>query len=146
MRWWNQGPAADAVCQVLLRAVVERDNLGGYGKVYEQLRANDPSSEMKVVRHLRQSHQHTFKDHFTRAALIVSNYFLESTDNFTNYVRKSVFGIEGKPIIQPNHPIYLEMVAATKLGELTIFSPTHSPSSHSSVSGRRGRGSNSFRR
>ncbi len=37
----------------ILRSVVVRGNIGGYGPVYEQLRELDPIQEMKVIQKLR---------------------------------------------------------------------------------------------
>ena len=84
----------------ILRAVVVRNNIGGYAPVYEQLREADPRQEIQVIQKLRGSQAHCVRAHHGRLAQVI---------------RSLVFGVEdGKAILAPDHPIMFELAKLSK--------------------------------
>ena len=84
----------------ILRAVVVRNNIGGYAPVYEQLREADPRQEIQVIQKLRGSQAHCVRAHHGRLAQVI---------------RSLVFGVEdGKAILAPDHPLMFELAKLSK--------------------------------
>ena len=99
----------------ILRAVVVRNNIGGYAPVYEQLREADPRQEIQVIQKLRGSQAHCVRAHHGRLAQVILSLFSDTEDELTNTVKKLVFGVEdGKAILAPNHPIMFELAKLSK--------------------------------
>ena len=97
----------------ILRAVVVRNNIGGYAPVYEQLREADPRQEIQVIQKLRGSQAHCVRAHHGRLAQVIRSLF----SDITNTVKRLVFGVEdGKAILAPDYPIMFEL-ATSKLSK-----------------------------
>jgi hypothetical protein len=93
MRWWN-AKANEQVASVV-RSVVITHNLGGYGGSYDALRANEPKSEGKMVKHLRVSQQHTATCHMNSSSTLIAKLFRAppASETCVNHVKLTVFGV-----------------------------------------------------
>jgi hypothetical protein len=99
----------------ILRSVVVRGNIGGYGPVYEDLREADPIQEIKVIQKLRSSQAHCVRAHHGRLALIIRSLFEETQDELIKTVKKIVFDVDdGKAILPSDHPVFIELAKLSK--------------------------------
>ena len=88
----------------MLRAAVLTGNIGGYGSIYDQMRAVEPNHEANIIQRFTRTGQHACRDHREQVAKIVASLF--ATDDLEmEHVKQSVFGVPGgAPIIGYDHP------------------------------------------
>ena len=107
----------------IIRAAVQRLNIGGYGDVYDTLRASDPGAEIKLVRNLRSSQAHAVKAHHDMVAMVIETLFIESRDPLSMAVKKRVFDVDdGEPILPEDHPVMIDLKRLSP-GELVAGLP-----------------------
>jgi len=115
LRWHSA--VINPMLQNLMRNAITSHNIGGYGPRYEALYDANPDSELKVVQKLRASQAHTIRKHRERLAVLISQFFEQTTDPVINWAKAKVFHImDGGPLLPETHPVMVEMLAAAPKG------------------------------
>jgi hypothetical protein len=121
---WNNATSAGVACQ-MVRDIIRSKDIGGYGAIYDSLRSQDPKAEKKLMKQLRDSHQHALRNHRDNLRAIISRLFVKTKDPKINFIKSSVFGVpDGAPIIGLDHPVVEGMMRSMrgKIHFLYIFS------------------------
>lgn len=117
---WNNAASA-GVGFVIVREIVKSKDVGGYGAIYDTLRKQDPKVEKKMLKQLRDSHQHALTNHRKHLREIISRLFVKTKDPKINFIKSSVFGVAGgAPIIGLDHPVVQGMMRSMQ-GNIRVF-------------------------
>jgi hypothetical protein len=91
----------------LLRRVIRR----------APLRAKDPKSQGKMMKHLRESQQHTATSHMNSSSTLIAKLFraTPASETNVNHVKLTVFCVkDGAPILATDHPVYADVAKPMK--------------------------------
>jgi hypothetical protein len=100
-----------------VRLLVVTNNLGGYGESYDALRVNDPKREGKMVKHLRDSQQHTATIYMNSSSTLIAKLFraTPASETYLNHVKLTIFGVkDGASMLATDHPVYADMAEPMK--------------------------------
>ena len=116
---WHNSVYRDTMIQILRYLTIRK---GGVYTHWAALQARSAKSNdaKKLADQIAKSHAHAAGKHQAFVRTAVAKLFQDTpNDTKLNYVKEEVFGIFGRrPIIGPDHPVVVEMMAQPIIGTL----------------------------
>jgi hypothetical protein len=119
---WHNSVNRDTMIQILRYLTIRK---GGVYSHWDALNTRSAKSNSAIAlgAQFAKSHAHAAGSHQALVRTAVAKLFQDTpNDKKLNFVKEEVFGITGgRPIIRPDHPVVVEMMAQPIVGTLSLY-------------------------